>query len=182
MAWVRGFFARYPGRRRRDIGRTEIEIFLADIAQRAGVSNWQVQQARDAMELYYEQFRGIALAPRHDATEPKRTLEPPAPPTPKPVAELRNRQDVPAPYTLGRRDVKGKHGPLAMEPGAAVGPAPPALQTAEVPPSTGASAAKTLTIGEHLIRFPVSRCSGIRRPGSSTARERTDKVTVGIPS
>jgi len=143
MAWVRRFFARYPGRRRRDIGRTEIEIFLADIAQRAGVSNWQVQQARDALELYYEQFRGIALTPRHDATEPKRTLEPPSPPTPKPVAELRNRQGVPTTYTLGRRDVKGKHGPLAMEPGAAVGPAPPVLQTAEVPPSTGASAAKT---------------------------------------
>jgi len=66
VAWVRRFFARNPGRRRRDLGRTEIEAFLSEIAARPGISNWQVQQARDAVELYYEQFRGIALNPRPD--------------------------------------------------------------------------------------------------------------------
>jgi|GEM_PF-7205 len=140
MAWVRRFFARHPGRRRRDLGRAEIELFLADIAHRGGVSNWQVQQARDALELYYEQFRGIALAPRHDATEPKSASEPLSPPTPNPVAGLRSRKDTRTPYTGGRRDVKGKH-VLAKELGAAVGPAPPALRTAEPPPTTGAPAA-----------------------------------------
>ena len=64
VAWVRQFFARYPGRRRRDLGRAEIEAFFAKTGQRAGMSNRQVQQARNAVELYYEQFRGIALAPR----------------------------------------------------------------------------------------------------------------------
>lgn len=145
MAWVRRFFARHPGRRRRDLGRTEIEVFLADIAQRGGVSNWQVQQARDAMELYYEQFRGIALAPRLDASELRSASEPPSPPTPTPVAELRSRKDAHETYAAGRRDVKGKHVLLAMEPGAAVGPAPPALRTAEAPPSTGAPTVKTHT-------------------------------------
>lgn len=63
ISWVRRFFARCPGRRRRDFGRPEIEAFLTETAQRDGVSNWQLQQARNAFELYYEQFRGIALAP-----------------------------------------------------------------------------------------------------------------------
>ncbi len=34
--------------------------------RRGEVSNWQLAQARDALELYYEQFHGIALAPRPD--------------------------------------------------------------------------------------------------------------------
>ncbi len=64
VAWVRRFFAANPGRRRRDLGRAEIEAFLSDVAARPGISNWQVQQARDAVELYYERFRGIVLDPR----------------------------------------------------------------------------------------------------------------------
>ncbi len=67
LTWVRRFFAANPGRRRRDLGRTEIETYLHNVATRPDVSNWQVQQARNALELYYEQFRGIALAPRPDA-------------------------------------------------------------------------------------------------------------------
>jgi hypothetical protein len=63
VAWARSFFARFPGRRRRDLGRTEIETFLTEQSRR-GVSNWQLAQARNAIEIYYEQFRGIALAPR----------------------------------------------------------------------------------------------------------------------
>jgi len=51
VARVRRFFARNPGRRRRDRGRTEIEAFLSGIAARPGVSNRQVQQARDVVEI-----------------------------------------------------------------------------------------------------------------------------------
>ena len=66
ISWVRRFFAENPGRRRRDLGRKEIEIFLSGLAAKSSTSNWQVQQARDALELYYEQFRGIPLEPRPD--------------------------------------------------------------------------------------------------------------------
>ena len=66
LTWVRRFFARFPGRNRRDLGRSEIEAFLGESSQRQEVSNWQIAQARNALELYYEQFRGIALAPRPD--------------------------------------------------------------------------------------------------------------------
>ncbi|MEI7437598.1 MAG: integron integrase [bacterium] len=68
VGWVRRFFAAFPGRNRRDLGRAEIETFLSEAAARPMISNWQVQQARDAMELYYEKFRGIALAPRTSAS------------------------------------------------------------------------------------------------------------------
>ncbi len=66
VAWVRGFFARFPGQRRRDLGRAEIETFLAELCQKRGVSNWHIAQARAALEMYYERFRGIALTPRPD--------------------------------------------------------------------------------------------------------------------
>jgi len=35
VAWVRRFFAKHPGRRRRDLGRAEIEVFLAETAQQS---------------------------------------------------------------------------------------------------------------------------------------------------
>lgn len=52
IRWVRSFFAAYPGRRRRDLGRTEIEAFLGKTAAQPNVTNWQIQQARDALEVY----------------------------------------------------------------------------------------------------------------------------------
>ena len=73
VAWVRRFFARYPGRRRRDLGRAEIEAFLLASSREKGITNWRLAQGRAALELYYERFRGIALAPRlsgADGTEP----------------------------------------------------------------------------------------------------------------
>jgi hypothetical protein len=94
---VRRFFAESPGRRRRNMGRTEIEVFLAGLASRAGATNWHVQQARDSLELYYEQFRGIALAPRPDVPDTHvRPLSatqavPPDPPVPKPPGAGCNR-------------------------------------------------------------------------------------------
>ena len=50
VAWVRRFFARHPGRQTRELERGEIEAFLAEIARQPGVSNWLVQQARNAVE------------------------------------------------------------------------------------------------------------------------------------
>jgi hypothetical protein len=48
---VRRFFARFPGRSRRSLGRGEIETFLGEMARRNEISNWQIAQARDALEL-----------------------------------------------------------------------------------------------------------------------------------
>ncbi len=64
VGWVRRFFCRFPNRRRSDLGRSEVETFLSETAKHPGVGNWQIQQARDALELYYAKFRGIALEPR----------------------------------------------------------------------------------------------------------------------
>ena len=64
ISWVRKFFARYPDRPRRELAREEIETFLSETARCPRVSNWQVQQARNAIETYYEKFRGIPLSPR----------------------------------------------------------------------------------------------------------------------
>jgi hypothetical protein len=54
VGWVRRFFAQHAGRRRRDLGRAEIETFLTEMPRQGNVSNWQLQQARNALELYYE--------------------------------------------------------------------------------------------------------------------------------
>jgi len=59
--WVRQFFNRYQGQRRWDLGQPEVEAFLETLSRQPGVADWQVAQARDALEVYYEQFRGIAL-------------------------------------------------------------------------------------------------------------------------
>jgi hypothetical protein len=73
LAWVRRFFAQFPGRSRRSLGRTEIEEFPGQTSRLNGVSNRQLAQARAALELHYEQFRGIVPAPR-----PDRSAAPPA--------------------------------------------------------------------------------------------------------
>ena len=57
-------FNRQQNRKRwRDLGRGEIEAFIQALTTEAGVADWQVVQARDALEVYYEQFRSIALEP-----------------------------------------------------------------------------------------------------------------------
>ena len=52
VSWANRFFQRFPGRPRREFERSEIEEFLSETARRPGVSNWQVQQARNAVETY----------------------------------------------------------------------------------------------------------------------------------
>ncbi len=59
--WVRQFFNRNPGRSRRSLGVKEIAGFLGELKSDDGMESWQVEQARTALIVYYEQFRGIAL-------------------------------------------------------------------------------------------------------------------------
>ena len=91
--WVRQFFNRFPGRKRRDLGPQEIADFLDAMDRDLHLETWQREQARDALILYYEQFRGISL----------REMPPPSPEsrkTPGPTAprrvEVRSRVPEPA--------------------------------------------------------------------------------------
>jgi integron integrase len=59
--WVRQFFNRNPGRARRSLGVKEIACFLGELRRDSSMEVWQIEQARTALILYYEQFRGIAL-------------------------------------------------------------------------------------------------------------------------
>lgn len=51
-----------------ELGRIEIEGFLSEIAAHPGISNWQAQQARNALELHQLKFRGVALEPRESVS------------------------------------------------------------------------------------------------------------------
>jgi integron integrase len=132
--WVRCFFARFPGRSRRSLGRTEIETFLSETVRRREISNWQIAQARYALELYYEQFRGIALASRPDEAVPLTPL-PTSPRSShehnKPARSNRNPQhepptEVSVEYQAARGPVKpvvrenvtnnGGHGDMSLKP------------------------------------------------------------------
>jgi integron integrase len=135
IAWVRRFFAKHPGRRRRDLGRTEIEAFLAETAQRTGVSNWQVQQARDALELYYEQFRGITLKARPDTMQPKSPLPPPATSTSEANTEFYSTHQALLRYPVDPGTHKGKNRSLAKDPNATDIPPALGLQASTPPPS-----------------------------------------------
>ena len=66
--WVRQFFnAELKGRRRRDLRLPDIRSFLGKLQADKAVRKWQTDQAREALILYYEQFRGIALGNSGDA-------------------------------------------------------------------------------------------------------------------
>jgi integron integrase len=54
--WVKTFLNHLPGRPLKERSRVEIEAFLKDLAGREGVKDWQVNQARYALRLLYEQF------------------------------------------------------------------------------------------------------------------------------
>ena len=61
--WVRQFFnEELNGRHRRDLSMPGIEHFLSVLRRDPGAQSWQADQAREALEIYYEQFRGISLA------------------------------------------------------------------------------------------------------------------------
>lgn len=60
--WVRLFFTRMLGNRRRsELGGGDVRRFLADLGAAGTFQDWQLAQAREALTIYYEQFRGIAL-------------------------------------------------------------------------------------------------------------------------
>ena len=59
--WVRQFFNCNPGRSRRSLGATELQIFLEVLRNDAAIMEWQIAQAEKALILYYEQFRGVVL-------------------------------------------------------------------------------------------------------------------------
>ena len=64
--WVRQFFKRFLKHRRRDLGHREITTFLNQLRDDPAIAHWQITQAKDAIEVYYEQFRGIALEPEKE--------------------------------------------------------------------------------------------------------------------
>ena len=105
VSWVRRFFSHYPDRPRRELGRNEIEAFLSELVHRPGVSNWMVQQARNAIETYYESFRGIPLAPRTEAvgTSPS---APPRSPLDIGTPASATSSLVPIRYPMAERTVK----------------------------------------------------------------------------
>lgn len=108
LDWVRRFFKRFPDRARRDLGRTEIEIFLSETATQAWISNWQVQQARDALELYYAKFRGISLDSRDTVSDTKHTAQP--------SRDCAHVQKPKTTYTKPNISVKSEKNPNATDP------------------------------------------------------------------
>jgi integron integrase len=80
--WVRQFFKRFLKHRRRDLGRREITMFLNQLRDDPAIAQWQIKQAKDAIEVYYEQFRGIALEPEKEPTFTGQTGKSRIPPQP----------------------------------------------------------------------------------------------------
>jgi integron integrase len=200
LAWVRRFFAKHPGRKRRDLGRTEIEAFLAETAQRPGMSNWQVQQARDALELYYEQFRGIALKARPDSIQPKSPSPPPSSPTAKSAVELHSTPNSGKSYLGARGNDKGEHPSPLTEPFAAATPpasihrfdVTPLLPNARPAASRGPTARPIVT-GKPLapvhpardnhavfIGPALSKSESKSAPGTTADAKPTAKISTGL--
>jgi hypothetical protein len=70
--WVRQFFnAELHGRRRRDLGWPDIHHFLDTLACAQDAEPWQVAQAKEALLIYYEQFRGIRIEETGQETSPE---------------------------------------------------------------------------------------------------------------
>lgn len=90
--WVRQLFNRYPNRSRRSLGPAEISDFLESLRLDESMQDWQVAQARDALILYYEQFRGIPLRKMPKPSNGAKHLEPT--PSPRPRKE---RKTIPPP-------------------------------------------------------------------------------------
>lgn len=99
--WVRQFFKRFLKHRRRDLGRVDLTAFLSILRDDPGIANWQVTQAKDAIEVYYEQFRGIALEPdtmsQSDQNINSRTNDLHRVPQPRKLTE---RKRIPAPVII----------------------------------------------------------------------------------
>jgi integron integrase len=102
--WVRQFFNRFPGRKRRSLGPQEIADYLHAMDEDPHMESWQREQARDALILYYEQFRGISL--REMPRPSPASKETPGPTAPR---RLKPRAAVPEPVrhdSVGAVDLK----------------------------------------------------------------------------
>jgi len=60
---VRSFFALHSGKPRRSLGASEIASYLANL-KNGGASGSEWMEAREALILYYEKFRGLPLVKR----------------------------------------------------------------------------------------------------------------------
>ena len=56
VKWVQAFVDFLPEKRLRERSREDIESFLAQLAKRPGMKDWQVRQAAHALEILYETF------------------------------------------------------------------------------------------------------------------------------
>ena len=74
--WVRQFFNRNPGKPRRSLGTADIASFLQILKNDPAMHAWQIDQARDALVLYYEQFRGLCLGDLSILHKPRPESEP----------------------------------------------------------------------------------------------------------
>jgi integrase len=95
--WVRQLFNRNPGRSRRSLGPQEIADFLDAVDSDPNSQTWQREQARDALILYYEQFRGISLR----KLPPPSARKPDQPPPTHP-RRVEVRKTVPPPAVKSR--------------------------------------------------------------------------------
>ncbi len=56
VKWAQAFVSFLPEKRLQDRSGKDIQAFLADLAQRQGIADWQVQQAKYALKILYEMF------------------------------------------------------------------------------------------------------------------------------
>ncbi len=56
VRWAQAFARFLPEKRLQDRSGKDIHAFLADLAQRQGVADWQVRQANHALKILYEMF------------------------------------------------------------------------------------------------------------------------------
>ncbi len=56
VKWAKGFAGFIPEKPLKDRSREDIEAFLADLAKRPGIADWQVRQAEYALKILYEIF------------------------------------------------------------------------------------------------------------------------------
>jgi len=179
VAWVRKFFARNPGRRRRDLGRVEIEAFLTELAARPGTNNWQVQQARDALDVYYERFRGIALETRSGISKPH--ASPPSNVTPiaplassNPVVAATRISNMRIGYNCIAGDVKGISAVVGTA-GKSAGKTQ--AKSSKCPLDPMASAIPARVEQMRATRLPLPTC-GTHEPLCNTGQEVSASLTT----
>ena len=56
VRWAQAYARFMPEKRLQDRSGKDIQAFLADLAQRRGVADWQVRQANHALKILYETF------------------------------------------------------------------------------------------------------------------------------